>query len=123
MKNPYLKKCFAVGMLCLILLSIPVSSANIKNPDSFEPTTHGRGWVFLLGLIFKPEIKDGIVDCIAIRLRFSVRNLTGGFGGICGLERVYFEEGAFMGKFGLVRFVCRFYYGNFTIDWDEIPGK
>lgn len=113
------KRLLGIFLIFMILL-IPMSSAIVVNTDSSDRPDIDRGWVFISGFIFKPEIKDGIVDCLAIRLSFSYINLfSGGTTGGCHLTRVTFEEGPIMGKIGLVRYVFRVYFGNFTVHWRD----
>ena len=115
------KKLIVIYVIFMILL-IPMSSALVIRTDLTDRPDIDRGWVFLSGFIYKPEIKDGVVDCLAIRLSFTYVNIfSGGTTGACSLTRVTFEEGPIMGKIGLVRYVCRVYFGNFTVHWGDNP--
>ena len=110
-----MNKGLVVIFVCLMLLFIPASSA-IVDIGSLDKPIPSRGWVIIRGLIFKPEIKDGIVNCTVIRLRYTYINLfSGGYSGFCRFRRVTFEGGPIMGKIGLVRYVNRIYFGNLTI--------
>lgn len=109
-----MKKRLIGIIFCLTLLLIPVTSALFVNPEPCTPDPT-RAWVTVQGFIFNPEIKDGRVYCTAIRLHYSVRSISGGYLGVISFNKVSFDYGRIMGKFGLVRFVCRVYFGEFTI--------
>ena len=104
-----------IGILfCLTLLLIPVTSALQVKPAPYSPDPT-RAWITIRGFIFNPEIIDGRVYCTAIRLLYGARSISGGYVGLIGFNKVSFDYGRFMTKFGPVRYVCRVYFGNFTI--------